>query len=92
MTMGDAVSSFLGRADETTEELCLMSRSSLALWHQPPIPQVYRQAKGEEAKWSSTVSASRWRFCMSLLVGLDDLAMPRHANRRKDMLSPCSYA
>lgn len=66
-TMGDAVSSFLRFADETTASLCLMSRDRLALWNMPPVPQPYTRGKTKRSReWLNTVSRSRWWFCMFL--------------------------
>ena len=66
-TMGDAVSSFLQRKDETTSGLCLMSRDQIALWRMPPIPQPYTIGVGRKSrKWSNVVSKYRWWFCMWL--------------------------
>jgi hypothetical protein len=66
-TIGDAVTSFLDSADETTTSLCLMSHDKLALWHKPPVPQPYIRAESiADRRWSNTVSWKRWVLCMLL--------------------------
>jgi hypothetical protein len=66
MTVGDAISSFLHRRDETTKRLCLMSKEDISWWKRPsaypltstgPTP---RPLIVTPKRWSSVVSRRRW--------------------------------
>jgi hypothetical protein len=69
LTVGDAVSSFLERADETTESICLMEKDNSHQWKKAmslslklaPMPY-----KGRRARLSTVVSWKRWATCMTL--------------------------
>jgi hypothetical protein len=69
LTLGDAISSFLRRADHTTRGLCLMGKRDRKVWkaqrHNPTaiIPLPYEEKK---AKWWTVVGRPRWTACMLL--------------------------
>jgi hypothetical protein len=70
MTMGDAVASFLLREDESTKDLCLMSKEDVYLWEWNrwrPTPTPHpKYLNTKPYRWSKTVSAKRWMVVLSL--------------------------
>jgi hypothetical protein len=70
MTIGDAVSSFLNRQDETTKDLCLMAKEDIHLWEknwrQPPRAPHPKHLNTKPNRWSKTVSTKRWMVVLSL--------------------------
>jgi hypothetical protein len=68
LTVGDSISSFLQRQDETTKGLCLMSRDDLTGWtncSQGTVPKP-KTLVASKMRWNSAVGGPRW-VCLSLL-------------------------
>lgn len=70
MTMGDAVTSFLKRTDETTKNCCLMGKENVGWWEKgtpgstiEPEPWPF---SANRQKWSTVISSARWATCMIL--------------------------
>lgn len=75
LTIGDAIASFLDRADPTTKYCCLMSKFEIKenplYWHYLQVQSKYPPAKAWTAsrvRWSRAVSRTRWWVCGSLSV------------------------
>ncbi len=64
MTVGDAISSFLRRKDESTAGLCLMSKADIAWWK--TSNRAARPLKIAPKKWGVVVSKRRWFIIISL--------------------------
>jgi hypothetical protein len=71
ITMGDAVSSFLELPDNTTEDLCLMSREDFSgrhsVWEHGHGPRFF---VAKNMRWSKAASKERWIVCITLYVPL----------------------
>lgn len=64
MTIGDSIASFIRSPDETTRDMCLMSRDDLKQWkNSSPTPKPLVTAR---RRWNSAASKSRWT-CLVLL-------------------------
>jgi hypothetical protein len=81
MTMGDAATSFLKQRDNSTRDLCLMSKKHIVWWQgdrKAPVGQPLelhpRFLDTKPKRWSSAVSTSRWVSMLSVytfvLLGL----------------------
>ncbi|KAF2193112.1 hypothetical protein K469DRAFT_715150 [Zopfia rhizophila CBS 207.26] len=75
-TMGDAIASFLGRKDETTAGMCLVSDDSLRKegWKESYDPQVYQSPT--KVRWSASVPPPQWwsshalTACFTIIIGI----------------------
>jgi hypothetical protein len=67
VTMGDAVSSFLKRPDDTTRDMCLMSRldfeNERTVWETGYGPRFY---VAKVRRWSNAASKKRWATCCAM--------------------------
>lgn len=63
LTIGDAVSSFLQRPDNTTKNMCLLSKSKINWWYASSKPRRYHRKR---SRLHQIVSGRRLTFCLTL--------------------------
>jgi hypothetical protein len=70
LTMGDAVTSFMVRPDNTTRDACLMSKDKLQEWSKPSLDSGRRGVAYDPIpkRWSTVASRTRWTACLVLWV------------------------
>jgi len=70
MTIGDAISSFLQKEDETTKSLCLMGEEYVNNWDTSEFAEDRKPMPYEITKrtWGIAVTESRWQSCIVLYV------------------------
>jgi hypothetical protein len=69
VTLGDAVSSFLQRSDENTENQCLLMKEDVVKKRWKPgysMPKGY--VEGGKVRWFAAASRGRWAACVTLYV------------------------